>query len=167
MAKQATVIEKPPVYIGSSWRDILQVFGVGLAAGLLIKLLTFVLKQYFIQPVFCRTTDTFGVCSQGDQVAFGIATVVISLVAVVVLARINVFRPLLVVVATAAALWGAIGYLPVVATYASPLEQALWLMLLYGIGYVVFSWLMRLRNFAASLVVAIVVVVGLRFLLIY
>jgi hypothetical protein len=166
MAKSVTVIEKPPVYIGSSWIDILQVFGVGLAAGLLIKLLTFVTSQYFIQPVFCRTTDTFGICSQGDQVAFGIATVVIGLVTVVVLARLNVFRPLLVIVATAAALWGVISYLPVISHYATPLEQTAWLMVLYGIGYVTFSWLLRLRNFAVSLIATILLVIGLRFLLI-
>lgn len=166
MAKEATVIEKPPIYIGSHWVEVLQIFAVGLGAGIVVKLLSFVTKQYFIAPVFCRTTDNFGVCGQGDQLALDIATVITALLAVVVLAHLNVFRPLLVVVATAATLWGLLGYLQGVNQYASWGEQTLWLMVLYGLGYVTFSWLLRVRNFAIGLVATIIVIVGLRYLLI-
>lgn len=166
MTGKTTVIEKPPVYIGSPWIEVLQIFAVGLAAGAVVKLLSFITKQYFIVPVFCRTTDNFGVCVQGDQIALGIATVITALLAVVALARLNVFRPLLVVVATAATLWGLGGYLQGVNQYANWGEQTLWLMVLYGLSYVAFSWLLRVRNFAISLVATIVVIIGLRFMLI-
>jgi hypothetical protein len=167
MAKNTSVIDKPPIYISMTKFEALQVFGLGLMVGFLVKVLGIAFSRFFIEPVFCRAgADTWGLCANGDLAGMHIATVVMVFVATVIMVRMNVFRPLLVAVASAATLWGFTGYTSGVTTYASVLEQTLWLMTLYGLTYVLYFWVLRLRNFAVSLIVIILLILGLRFLLI-
>jgi hypothetical protein len=166
MAKDNSVIERPPFYIVSNPRDILLTALVGVATGLLVWLLAFALKQFLIAPVFCRTADSASVCQSGDQIAFIIATIVMAAVSVAALARIDVFRPLLVSVAAAVTLWNLPSHIGGIHAYAPTFEQIAWTAVLYGLLYVLFSWILRIRNFVGSLISAVVLVIVLRLLLV-
>lgn len=78
------------------------------------------------------------------------------------LARLRVYRPLLVVLAATIALWGMHGIVASTAWY--------WVVaifaVLFGLSYALFAWIARIRNFVMALVVTIVVVVVVRFLLV-
>lgn len=166
MAKDSSVVDKPPIYITTFARDFLQVAILGLVAGLLVKLLSVGLIRFFIDPVFCRGGDFAGICSNADAVALGAANVIIGILTVVVMVRMNVFRPLLVAVAAIATLWGLTRYTTGLVIAANFAEQTLWFMVLYALAYLLFFWVLRLRNFIASLILTILLAVGLRYLLI-
>lgn len=165
MATDSNVVDKPPVYISTFARDFLQVAILGLVAGLLVKLLSVGLVRYFVEPVFCRGGDFAGICSSADQVALGAANVIVGIVTVVVMVRMNVFRPLLVAVAAIASLWGLTRYMSGIVIAANFAEQTLWFMVLYALVYLLFFWALRLRNFVIALILTILLVVVLRLLL--
>lgn len=166
MATEPTVIEKPPVYIITRPIDFLQAAVIGAAAGLLVKLLSEGLDRYFIEPVFCRG-DQIAVCTVNDQVALGAANVIVVIIAVVIMFQLNVFRPLLVAAAVAASFWGINSHITGINAWGNGYEQTAWFVLLYALGYLLFFWLLRLRNFALSLVITLAAVIILRLILVY
>lgn len=125
--------------------------GVGLAGWLL----SLAVSNFFIVPVFCRSVDAFGVCAQGGDVAWATAFLVVSVVAVFVLVRQSVYRPLLVVLAALVALWGIVPWLAPLAWYWA----ALWNIVLFGLAYAIFAWLATVENFLYSLIATTVVIV--------
>ncbi len=72
----------------------------------------------------------------------------------------------MIAAAVVIALWGAPSYAPGATSYASSIEQACWLMILYGVSYVLFAWVLRLRSFVLSLIITSVCIVTIRLVLI-
>ncbi|MGH7196606.1 MAG: hypothetical protein ACREGJ_02445 [Candidatus Saccharimonadales bacterium] len=144
--------------------ELLKIGLLGAIAGILIPLLGVVISNYFIEPVFCQSTDNFAICGSGGLVGYYIASVLVAIGAVALLANWGVFRPLLVVLGVTAALWG-------LKKYVDPLTAGSWLeyyafsVVLYGLGYLLFYLLVRFRNFALSVVLALVAVVLIRWAL--
>ena len=141
-----------------------KIAALGLIVGILVPLLSFLATQYFIQPVFCHATNTYGVCNNAGLTAYYISTVLISALATIILVNWQVFRPLLIAVAAAAALWGlqqAIGEL----ARQSWLEYGLLSAITFMFTYLLFYWLMRVRSFVASVLLSVLAVVLLRWLL--
>ena len=154
--------EKPPAYIPADRGEIIGVLLTGAIAGLLVGLLTEAIARWFIEPVFCRSTDSFAICANGGNIAFYAATVIVAILSVIALVRVGVFRPLLVAVAAAASLWGIKSYIDDFAWY----EYGLWLMLLFALTYLLFYWLLRARSFILSVIIALIAVIAIRWLLI-
>ena len=166
MVKQSSVIDRPPLYLPATGREQLILGATGLGAGLAVYLLAQVVNRYLLVPLFCRSADSYGICANSSSVAFGVATVLVLVLATAVLARFMIYRPLLIAVAAAATLWSVLAVLAGLSVAGTPVEQIVWLMALYAIAYLLFGWLFSLRNFVISLLVALVVVVGLRLLLV-
>lgn len=153
------------IFRPSSRQEVIKVALLGVAVGLLIPFIGFLIERFFILPVFCSSPDSFGVCASGGLTAYYVSTVIVTLAAVVALARWQVFRPLLIAIAAGAALWGLkkyIGDLSIV----SGVEYYIFSALLFGVAYLLFYWIMRLRLFVMSVVLAVVLVTVLRFVLI-
>lgn len=147
--------------IPTSTTEVARVLLVGASVGLLVALLTELVSRFFIEPVFCRSADSFAICANGGTIAYNATLVIVSMIAVGALVKLNVFRPLLVALGAAASLWGMnryIGGLPV-------LEYGFWMVLLFALAYLLFFWLMRARNFVVSLVALIAVVIAIRLVL--
>jgi hypothetical protein len=155
-------VEQPPAYIPADRGEIIGVILTGALVGIAIGLLTEAIARWFIEPVFCRSTDSFAICANGGNVAFYAATVIVTILSVIALVRIGVFRPLLVAVASAASLWGIKSYIDDFPWY----EYGLWLALLFALTYLMFYWLLRARSFVLSLIIALIGVVAIRWLLI-
>src|SRR6266498_2376538 len=129
--------------------DMLRVGILGLLAGILIPLISWLIQRYFIGPVFCHETTALGVCAAGDMTTYYIATVIMTVIAVALLANWQIFRPLLIAVAAASALWGLQRYLGDTAVKAG-WEYYTSSGLMYALVSLLFYWLLRLKSFALS-----------------
>lgn len=138
--------------------SIMQAFIVGLLAGGIGWLLTIFFRDIVIKNIFCRTTDMFSVCSNGGTIAWTVATIIVVTASIFALMRVNVYRPLLVVIAVVVALWGVGAWLlPMVWWMA-----LLWNGLIFGLAYATFSWLASHEKFILSLILVVAVVVVAR-----
>lgn len=149
-------------YVPSQTKDIAQVLSLGLASGALIALLGELLQRFLINPVFCQGATGGDICGPNGLAGFYTATVIVTVLSIVTLARFGIFRPLLIAVGAATALWGLKSYL----AGLSLLEYGFWTALLFGMTYLLLYWLLRARNFFVSLALVIVAVVALRLLLV-
>lgn len=143
--------------IAMTGRTMLWVALIGAATGLLFWGGAQVIERAVLEPIFCGTGNS-GICTNKASIASSAALVVAVFVAIVGLIRANVYRPLLISLAVAAALWGVGGLVAGLAWYYA----LLWSVLLFTFAYLLFAWVSRLRNFSLALVVTVVLVIGLR-----
>ena len=145
--------------------EFIRVVALGLIVGLLVPVLSMIFERFFIEPVFCRGGDGLNVCSNASSIAYYTATSLMTVIAVIVLASWQVFRPLLLAAAAAVALWGLGRYLDTLLG-ARPVEYYLFSAVLFTTAYALFYWTMRIRNFVASAILATVLAVLIRWLLV-
>lgn len=136
---------------------ILQSFLVGVGVGMIGWLLTLFFKDVVVASLFCRSADTFTLCSNGGAIAWNIAYIILALVSVFALMRTNARRPLLIVVAALAALWGIGAWLMPMVWW----QAMLWSGVLFGLAYALFAWLASHTIFAVSLVSSIIAVIAI------
>jgi len=142
--------------VNSRWKSLIAPLVIGLVVGIVGWLLNLFLQRYFIEPVFCRSTDSFAVCSNGGNVAWAIAHIVLAGLSIIVMVRYLVFRPLLVAVAALLSVWGVAAWLSQMPWYSAIAWQAI----LFAFAYALFAWIARNDKFwQATLVSAIVVVI--------
>jgi hypothetical protein len=144
--------------------DLVRVGALGLAVGALIPLIAWLLQKFLVAPVFCHPGAVLAVCGGDDLTTYYVATVVMAVIAVTLMANWQVFRPLLIAVAAASALWG----LQHIA--GGTLAQAGWeyylsSAVLYALVYLLFYWLLRLRSFTLGVVLTVAAVVLIRWAL--
>ncbi len=142
---------------------VTRLIAVGLVTGVVGWLLYWLLANYFVSPIFCSTTDTFGLCKNGGTIAWISAHVVASVLAVIALAQLAVYRPLLVVIAALASLWSAHSWLGVLPWWQGLIAQGI----LFAIAFAVFGWIARVANFWLTVIVIVVLVVVARITLLY
>jgi hypothetical protein len=159
-----TTEEETNVLISPEWIDLIRVGILGLAVGVLIPALGWLLQEFLIAPIFCKETSALAVCAPGDLTTYYIATVVLAVVAVALMANWQVFRPLLVVVAAVAALWGFQRYVGDMVTHAG-VEYYSSSAVVYALAFLLFYWLLRLKSFALSVVLSVVAVILIRWAL--
>lgn len=150
-AEVNTPVIKP--YVESDQREMVRVLFVGVLSGISIPLLAMALANFLIGPVFCTNSDT-GICVyDGSVTAYHTAAILAGLVGVAVFANWGIFRPLPLVVAVTASLWGlrlALENLNAVSWF----EYFTYSVVLYALCYLLFFWLMRLRSFAFSIILS-------------
>lgn len=141
-------------------QQLLRVLAVGALVGLIIWLLATVLEMYVFKNMVCGGTQSMQ-CAASLHYAGTSASILGGGVGLFLLARFQIYRALLVVIAATVCLWGVMAMLN-----SSGWQVALpTLLLLFTAAYGLFAWIARLRSFVLSLVVIIVLVVVARFLL--
>lgn len=133
-----------------------QVALTGLAVGALYFIVTSAIERFFIDPLYCREMVNAAMCANSVGIAGNIAAVIIGAVGLGVLVSLRTARPIIVVTVSAILLWGlsswtqGLGWAEIVA----------WSALLYGLSYVMFSWICRFNDnmsvVVGSLLVAVV-----------
>lgn len=118
---------------------------IGAVAGALSWVLAVVFDRYLLTPVFCGETVNFTICSSSKVLGAHLAEVLVGVLAVPLLAVNGVRRPLVVVLAAVAALWGVSMWLAG-AWWLSFGVSILASLLTYG----ALTWLTRLRRDAAA-----------------
>lgn len=144
--------------VGMSPRDLFGLLLAGLATGAVTMGVARLADRYVFGAVLCRTPD--GDCSQAPLYAIIVALVVGAILGTVLLARMRIYRPMFIVLATAIALWGVHFWLMGSTWYVAVGAVAV----LYALAYGAFGWLARIRSFVLSLVLTIVLVVAVRIL---
>ena len=133
-------------------KALIRLFIIGFATGVVGWLFYMAISQFFIEPVFCRSAETFGVCRNGGTIAWVSAHIVVLAAATAALARLGVYRPLLIVLGVLVSLWAAHSWLGGLEWYVS----LLWQGFLFGIAVALFGWIARIPNF----VIAVLATVG-------
>lgn len=150
-----------PLIVETSTRTLFGVLFLGAFVGALIVGASILLERYFVVPVFCSSADSFTLCADGGGLAFNIATILTSVIGVVGLVKMRVYRPLLVAIASAATLWSAHAWLGMFPWY----EMAAWLAGLYAAAYLLYTWVLRASNFVFAFFLTVLLVVAARFIL--
>lgn len=159
-----TDLDDQSLFLRPARGEMLRVMILGALIGLLIPFIGFLLEKFFIGPVFCSAGSGTGMCTNAANIGYYAASVVFGGLTVVVLANWQVFRPLVIAAAAIAALWGFRRYVQDLVG-GNGLEYYLLSTVLYAAAYLLFYWLMRIRQFAVSLVLAVVIVVLVRWAL--
>ncbi len=140
-----------------TWRELARIGAIGAVIGALSVGLYVLFHAYIFQAVLCRDQANTA-CGQAATYAAITTAFIASFVAVVVLAHIRVYRPLLIILAAILALWGIQSIVAVLPWY-----WALVGMIAVGaLAYSLFAWIARIRSFILSAVVAIVIAVIIR-----
>ncbi len=140
-----------------TWRELARIGAIGAVIGALSVGLYVLFHTYIFQAVLCRDQANTA-CGQAATYAAITTAFIASFVAVVVLAHIRAYRPLLIILAAILALWGIQSIVAVLPWY-----WALAGMIAVGaLAYSLFAWIARIRSFILSAVVAIVIAVIIR-----
>ena len=143
--------------VSMTWRELARIGAIGAVIGALSVGLYVLFHTYIFQAVLCRDQANTA-CGQAATYAAITTAFIASFVAVVVLAHIRVYRPLLIILAAILALWGIQSIVAVLPWY-----WALVGMIAVGaLAYSLFAWIARIRSFILSAVVAIVIAVIIR-----
>lgn len=143
-----------------SWRRVLPTLLSGAIVGLVTWVGTFLLSEYVIGPIACRVGSSLISCSDNAAVSSNVALIVAGVVALGLLVRQRVLRPLLVVLAAVASLWGLGSWLSNDAWYLSLVLS----VVLSALVYAVFAWFSELRRFWVAFAVTIALVLVFRLL---
>lgn len=152
-----TASETRSSLVPMTWRELARIGAIGAVIGALSVGLYVLFHAYIFQAVLCRDQANTA-CGQAATYAAITTAFIASFVAVVVLAHIRVYRPLLIILAAILALWGIQSIVAVLPWY-----WALAGMIAVGaLAYSLFAWIARIRSFILSAVVAIVIAVIIR-----
>lgn len=155
--KNEGVEERMP-FADVSSRQMVQVGIISITGGMLLWLLAYALSQ-FVFKGFCA--PDVGVCVEANQYSSGVASVVIGAIILFGFVKLAIFRPLLVVIAATVSLWGLGSYLTSFSMPAALLISGL----LYGVAFLTFTWLARIKVFWLSLLSIVVLVIVIRLIL--
>lgn len=156
MAKENS---EAPVNVGVvelSGRSIVMVLVIGFLVGAVGWLAYSALQTWVVNPVLCDEASS--ACRNGGTVSYWFAMIVASGLGLIALIRSGVYRPLLVVIAALAALYGVQSWLQGLSWY----EAAAWQGLLYAVVYGLLSWVSRIASFGLTLVLFVTIVAAVR-----
>lgn len=142
-------------------RELISTVLVGIGVGLVVAIVAYLMHKFVFAVVLCRPQSA-AECSQAPDYAVVVGMVIGAIAGVVSLARLRVYRPLLIVLAVTVALWGVSIVVNGLAWYWAFLVTAL----LFGLAYGLFAWVSRVRSFVMALVITVVVVTIIRYVLV-
>jgi hypothetical protein len=148
---------EPTVRFGA-WKDEISALVSGAIVGVTMWLLAYILNQYVIGMIACRTGSSIISCSDAPTVSAVVALIFASVAGLTLLVRRRIFRPLLVVLSAILTLWGISGSW----LAAHTLVDFLLTVVVTSLVYVVFAWFAKVRQFWISLAISIVLVVIFR-----
>jgi len=148
--------EKAPLFAIVQPAQFAQVVIIGAVVGALSWVFAQVLGIYVLKPASC-SGDVL-VCAVSSYPAVMIAALMAGCIGLFGLVKLQIFRPLLVVIAATMGAWGVVSLLTALPWYGSLLAT----ILFYAISYAAFMWIARIRVFWLVILISVVVVVALR-----
>ncbi|AHB42723.1 hypothetical protein RAAC3_TM7C00001G0885 [Candidatus Saccharibacteria bacterium RAAC3_TM7_1] len=161
MAKVVEVSDPLGTWATMSWRSMLNVFLTGILVGVLTYMLYLLLERFVFEPIMCRDSVALARCESKDDFASIVALVLGSMLGLILMVRQRVYRPLLATLGIFLSFW----------TIFLVLMNLPWLAVLiisvlaFGIGYVLFAWLVQPVSLGLSLVMVTLAVVVIRIVL--
>lgn len=154
----ATNVEHVDPLVPMYGREVVVVLLSGVLAGALIAVGYYLLAHFVFGAVMCREGSTNN-CSDAPSYAMTVSMIVGGLVGLIALAQARVYRPLLIILATAISLWGFHELIHDIAWYWGLLIIGA----LFGLAYMLFAWVVRPRSFVLATILTVLLVVLLRF----
>lgn len=133
-------------------QTVLQAALLGAGLGVVSWLLTMLIRQVIFVPLFCGDPSN-SMCVGSTGGAGVITLIAVSIAGLLGLVRLGVYRPLLVALAAAVTLWDMAIWLGKLYWF----EALAWSIVLYALSYVVYTWLVRPRNFGFALGLVVIV----------
>jgi len=133
---------------------------LGAVVGFVVWGLSVILDTYVLSAILCKGNTTL-TCTGTVQYAETAATIIGAGVGLFFLVKLQVFRPLLVVLAATISLWGIVSLAGLLPWYGIGLSA----ILLYAFAYGAFAWVARLKSFWLVLVLLIALIAGVRLVL--
>jgi hypothetical protein len=133
---------------------------VGLVVGLLTWALTLLLDKYLFKGMICQGSVSMR-CDASLMYASASAVILGGIIGSLVLAKLQVYRSLLVTIATTITLWG----LPTLISDWSWQTALLATIGLFAVSYSMYAWIARIRSFPMATIVIIVLIVAARLVL--
>lgn len=152
-------VEKASLLATVNMAQVVQVALIGAVVGVFSWVFAEVLGMYILKPASCAA-DAF-VCAASSQPAVILASILAACLGLFGLVKLQIFRPLFVVIASTLGLWGAVGQLTALPWIGSLAAT----VFLYTVAYLAFMWIARIRAFWLVLVLSILLVVGLRLII--
>lgn len=134
---------------------------IGFATGVVGWLLYMAIATYFVEPVFCRSPETYAVCKYGGTIAWTSSHIIVMAAAVAIMAKMAVYRPLLVVLAAFIGLWASHAWLGGLDWYIA----LAWSGALFALAFAAFGWIARSASFLVAAILSVIIVVIARFVL--
>lgn len=153
---EGNIDDKPALFVPMGFGRLLQVVAVGAVVGLTVWALTLALDKYVFDAILCHGSNTR--CASSTQYAEAAAAVVSAGIGLFFLAKAQIYRPLLIVLASAASLWGILSLVQLLPWYGIGLS----IVGLYAAAYALYSWLARIRIFWLAMILFLVLVVAVR-----
>lgn len=147
-------------YNVTSLSATVRVFVTGFIAGVMTWLLMSGLTTYVLDPILCRSAGSY--CSSVPTIALVIALVIVHFVALIALIRLGILRPLLIILAVVASLWGFHVWTGGKDWWIAALESGL----IFGLAYLAYTWMNRLLSFPVALVFTVLGVIATRLIVI-
>jgi len=158
----AKVIIEDQTVLNRAWVTWGRTIVLGAVVGLTYWLLTTLIGQYIIEPITCRQVTNAAACTNATALSGNIAAVLVAVLAIVGMVRLNIARPIIVAVASAALLWD-LGAWTVGLFW---LEAIAWSVLLYALVFALFGWITRYATLITSLVISLLFVIIIRIALV-
>ena len=157
------VVEQQPraVMLLMSWSELIRVMIIGALTGLLVAALYAMLDKYVLTPTLCSSPELAARCASKPYFASGVAMLIGSIGGLFALVWQRVYRPLLVVLLSAAGLWNVVLLIVNFPLWGAILSVAL----IFAVTYAVFAWIAQIRNFIIALVVGLVIVLLMRLII--
>ncbi len=105
------------------------------------------LEQFVISPALCRGGDQL-TCANSNVVSLHVAAIIAGVIGVALLARLSIYRPLLVVIAATVGLWQLSALSLDLSWYWGVVALAIATML----AYLAFSWILRIYNLIIAVI---------------
>lgn len=152
---EAAVVPFVPMTIADIARAMLTGAGVGsVSTGIYL-----LLNKFIFAAALCR--EGVQGCANAPMYSTIIAVVIAAIIGVVALAKVAIYRPLLIAIAAPLALWGLYAMLGGIFWLWALLIAAV----LFALAYGLFAWTARLRSFIFSVLTLVVLVVIVRLVL--
>lgn len=144
------------LFVPMSLGELGRVMGVGAVTGLLVSVLMYVLNTFVFASMLCRQSANG--CEAAPVYSMIVAIVLGSVFGLAGLARLRIYRPLLVVLAAAVSLWSFHVLIAGWVWYQAGLVGIILFTLTYGL----FAWVSRMRSILLTILLVILIVVAMR-----
>jgi len=133
--------ERPTPFVSVTLQQLAFVLFTGIIVGALVWGLTRVFSLYITSPLLCGDGE---LCDSALRYGELAAVATASGLGLFGLVRLRVYRPLLIVLASAVTAWGVVGYAGNLFPWYGVLLTS---VLAFAVCYLVYAWLTRIRSF--------------------
>lgn len=158
----AKVLQQPrPTVSTMSNRDLVRVFLIGLVLGISTYVIFVALDRYVFTPTLCGETGLLERCDNKESYGATMAMLIGGFGGLFSMVRLQVYRPLLVVILVTISLWGVMEVATSLPWWASTLAFTI----IVASAYAAFAWLVRIRNLYLAVGLSALLMLVVRFIL--